>query len=311
MINDDDLRERRFHVNADTIFQTCLVWSSPHLCSHFHSLLFVKLFWADIVLALSRSYLENTKIGLTSAVDFETTWRSKNITNPWFVRKTRECAYYWSHTVLARGQNIFFASCTRVLFKERGEGASTHNIWACIIRIYCLRMSQLWRARVLSWFVFGSGVALHAKICFLFLEKHFIRCNVCTHHGMFHCPSQPMVTVPVVRLTDPRKSKWLEWDVEAVVAAVVHCHPLLWGTWQAENSLQLSLKTFRPLYILSFFFLFVYLNSFSAYVLAVNNVYQHRLSHWGNRTGCLALTELPWDVFNYIWKLYKSELIIF
>lgn len=136
-----------------------------------------------------------------------------------------------------------FASCTLVLFKERGEGASTHDICACTIRIYCLRMSQLWRARLLSWFVFGSAVALHAKICFLFLEKHFIRCNVCTHHGMFHCPPPPMVTVPVVCLTDPRKSKWLEWDVEAAVATVVCCRPLLWGTWQVVISLQSPLKT--------------------------------------------------------------------
>lgn len=62
---------------------------------------------------------------------------------------------------------------------------------------------------------------------FSVLGKTFHCCNVCTHHGMLYCPSQPMITVPVVSLKDLRKSKWLEWDAKAVAATVVCCHPLL------------------------------------------------------------------------------------
>lgn len=92
-----------FQTWSVTLCNYCLTYAAS-----FISCCLSNYFWADIVPVLSSRYLENTKIGLSSAVDFETTWRSKNITNPWFVRKTKECSEYWFHYVLASGQNIFF-----------------------------------------------------------------------------------------------------------------------------------------------------------------------------------------------------------
>lgn len=126
---------------------------------------------------------------------------SKNLTNSSFVRNTQGClrAFNIGSTMFWLLAKIIFSIMYSSRFVHKGEKIN-HILY--IITYIVLEFLNF--DRPLCCLFFGSRIAscFLAKICFLFLEKHFICCKVCTHYGMFHCPSQPTVMVPVVCLKD-------------------------------------------------------------------------------------------------------------
>lgn len=177
MINDDDdSRKLRFNVNAYTLFfrhdlSPCVIIAllmPPFSCYCCLSNCFGQILYQRYRLNWRHWNWPFISSGFWNHLKFQE--HSKSL----ICEKDSRVLYYWFH--YAFGFWSKYICCAMYSCFAHGEGwGCFHTYDMCLYQphIYCLRISQLWRARVLSWFVFGSGVALHAKICFSVLGKTF------------------------------------------------------------------------------------------------------------------------------------------